>query len=122
MSTLALQSHVFSFSTSYLKWASLDLPSGSWLAVYIDSVPNGLHTRLRPYTSLSELERHLPFQLIQASSHERTINRTVFPSTLDDSCSPRRDVGVTGETSEGWLASTEPQTPQRPKSSHGPRA
>ena len=73
MSTLALQSHVFSFSTSYLKWASLDLPSGSWLAVYIDSVPNGLHTRLRPYTSLSELERHLPFQLIQASSHERTI-------------------------------------------------
>jgi hypothetical protein len=64
MSTLALQSHVFDFSTSYLKWASLDLLNGSWLAAYIDSVPNGLHTRLPPYASLSKLERRLPFRPI----------------------------------------------------------
>lgn len=53
MSTLALQSHVFDFSTSYLKWASLDLSSGSWLAAYIDSVPNGLYARLPTLPSLS---------------------------------------------------------------------
>src|SRR5271170_856135 len=75
--------------------------------------PNDLHSCLPPYVSFSELERHLPFQPIQASCHERTIiaiPHCIFPSTLDDSCSPRRDVGVTGEISEGWVPSTEPQT------------
>jgi hypothetical protein len=50
-----------------------------------------------------------------ASSHEQTIIDILpclclFPPTLDGSRFPRRDVGDTGEISEGWLASTELQT------------
>ena len=47
-----------------------------------------------------------------ASSHEQTIidilpYLCLLPPTLDGSRFPRRDVGGTGEISEGWLASTE---------------
>ena len=62
----------------------------------------------------SEFERLLSSQFI-ASSHEQTIIDILpcvclFPPTLDGSRFPRRDVGDTGEISEGWLASTELQT------------
>ena len=57
-----------------------------------------------------------------ASSHERTLNAVTychFPSTLDGSRVSQRDADDTGKFLKGRLASTEPQTQDDQKMSHG---
>jgi hypothetical protein len=88
---------------------------GSWLAVYMDRVPNQSLTLasliiLPSSFSLVGLPLRPP-SLSSALSHEctTTANPPCTPSsTLDRPCVPRRDISETGEISKGWLATAEP--------------
>ena len=107
------------------KWASLDLPCGSWLAVHIGVGPKWpSHSPPSSRSPSLSSSVSILFDQNHASGHESPIviiSLYLFSSTLDEARFPRRDVGDTGEISEGWLRPSNHKPKTTYKSSRGPR-